>query len=285
MPWYDKRFRSYKILKSVGLLKFCSEQSGIPQNLDFWLPIKCNQRQLPIPTLQLTFSTFRRLLLHHNWINGSVVMVSEICRWLLEILIWTERRNFSTSGFERKQSKIWGNSEYQSRREFHKLSKESGNSEFWYRTNKAWMVEVDRIFEIWLQVGIDFLKFILVFKVHFLMQYECMMSCIMLILYIPRQKKKVIKYRWRTYSRWQITLIPVVSSSVWLMQMWLPYLQKSTINIWYTSSLILQVALMHLTLHGQRCIRYENVLTSWGRDHKTSQGPHALGARSWSVTR
>jgi hypothetical protein len=29
---------------------------------------------------------------------------------------------------------LWGNSEYQSRREFHKLSKESENLEFRYRT-------------------------------------------------------------------------------------------------------------------------------------------------------
>jgi hypothetical protein len=35
----------------------------------------------------------------------------------------------------------------------------------------------------------------------------------MLILYVPHQKKSFAKYRWRTYNEWQITLIPVVSSS------------------------------------------------------------------------
>jgi hypothetical protein len=33
------------------------------------------------------------------------------------------------------------------------------------------------------------------------------------VLYIPHQKKRFTKYIWRTYNRWQITLIPVVSSS------------------------------------------------------------------------
>jgi hypothetical protein len=33
-------------------------------------------------------------------------------------------------------------------------------------------------------------KFPLVFKVRFLMQYECMMSCNISVLYIPHQKKK-----------------------------------------------------------------------------------------------
>ncbi len=42
--------------------------------------------------------------------------------------------NFLTLGFERNQREIWGNFEYQSCREFHKLSKESRNSEFRCRT-------------------------------------------------------------------------------------------------------------------------------------------------------
>jgi hypothetical protein len=33
-------------------------------------------------------------------------------------------------------------------------------------------------------------KFLLVFKVHFLMQYECMMPRNMSALYVPHQKKK-----------------------------------------------------------------------------------------------
>jgi hypothetical protein len=34
-------------------------------------------------------------------------------------------------------------------------------------------------------------KFLLVFKICFLMQYECMMSYNMLVLYVPHQKKKL----------------------------------------------------------------------------------------------
>jgi hypothetical protein len=33
------------------------------------------------------------------------------------------------------------------------------------------------------------------------------------VLYVPYQKKAFAKYKWRTYNRWQLTLIPVVSSS------------------------------------------------------------------------
>jgi hypothetical protein len=55
-----------------------------------------------------------------------------------------------------------------------------------------------------------FSKFPFVFKVRFLMQYECMMSCNISDLYISHQKKKGAKYRWRT---WENTLIPVVSST------------------------------------------------------------------------
>jgi hypothetical protein len=44
-------------------------------------------------------------------------------------------------------------------------------------------------------------KFILVFKIRFLMQYECMMPCNMSDLYVPHQKKGA-KYIWHTFSRW-----------------------------------------------------------------------------------
>jgi hypothetical protein len=56
-------------------------------------------------------------------------------------------------------------------------------------------------------------KFLLVFKVHFLIQFECMTSCNMSALFVPHQQKKLAKYIWRTYSRWQIVLIPIVSST------------------------------------------------------------------------
>jgi hypothetical protein len=33
------------------------------------------------------------------------------------------------------------------------------------------------------------------------------------VLYVPHQKKFFANYRWHMYSRWQITLIPVISFS------------------------------------------------------------------------
>jgi hypothetical protein len=51
-----------------------------------------------------------------------------------------------------------------------------------------------------------------------------------------------------------------------LTQLWLAYLQKSTIDIYnHTLPLIPQVAPMRLTLHGQCCIHYENIFTSCRR--------------------
>jgi hypothetical protein len=46
-------------------------------------------------------------------------------------------------------------------------------------------------------------KFILIFKIRFLMQYECMIPCNMSDLYFAHQKKKGDKYIWHTFSWWQ----------------------------------------------------------------------------------
>jgi hypothetical protein len=50
--------------------------------------------------------------------------------------------------FGAKRSEIKGNSEYQSHREFHKLSKEGDNSDLQYRANEAGRIKVERIIEI-----------------------------------------------------------------------------------------------------------------------------------------
>jgi hypothetical protein len=78
---------------------------------------------------------------------------------------------------------------------------------------------------------------------------------------------------------------PYLVLAVWLAQMLLAYLQKSTIDIWHTSPLISQVVSMRLTLCGHRCIRYKNVFTYCINDHKTFLGLRALGAQSWLIAR
>jgi hypothetical protein len=103
------------------------------------------------------------------------------------------------------------------------------------------------------------------------------------------EKKAFATYRWRTHSRWQFALNPVVNSNntIYGNVVSVPT-EEHNIYIYictHTSPLIPQVASVCLTLHGQCCIRYENVFTTWGRDHKTFLGPHALGARSWPVAR
>jgi hypothetical protein len=102
--------------------------------------------------------------------------------------------------------------------------------------------------------------------------------------YMFLTKRKVCQYIRRTYSRWWITLILVVSSSgmTYANVVSIPT-EEHNRNIWHTSWLIPQVVPVRLTLHRQCRIHYENVFTSWGSDHKTSLGPHALGARSWLI--
>jgi hypothetical protein len=46
-----------------------------------------------------------------------------------------------------------------------------------------------------------FLSFFWFFRICFLSQYECMMSCNMSTLYVPHQKK-ILCQIWLTYSRW-----------------------------------------------------------------------------------
>jgi hypothetical protein len=111
----------------------------------------------------------------------------------------------------------------------------------------------------------------------------------MSVLSVPHQKKKLLLHIGGVRivggnSHWTLWL----TLTIRFTETWLVYQQKSTIYIYictHTSPLIPQVASVCLTLHGQCCIRYENVFTTWGRDHKTFLGPHALGARSWPVAR
>jgi hypothetical protein len=120
-----------------------------------------------------------------------------------------------------------------------------------------------------------FFKFLLVFKICFWMQHECMMSCNMSALYVPHQNKRLPNID-------GVCIIGGNShSSTWLVLMRQSYAivvsvpTKNTIDIYsHTSSLIPQVAPTHLTLHGQRCIHHENIFISYGSDHKTFLGLH-----------
>jgi hypothetical protein len=54
-------------------------------------------------------------------------------------------------------------------------------------------------------------KFLLVFKICFLMQYECMMACNMSSLYIPHQKKSLPNIDGIRIVGGKVALIPIVS--------------------------------------------------------------------------
>jgi hypothetical protein len=175
-------------------------------------------------------------------------MVSESCEWLLEILIWTKRCNFSTSGFERSRSKIWGCSKYQSRREFCKLSKQSGNSELWHQTNHG-ALKLERFsrYDLELESICSFFWFSR-FASWCNMSVWCYATCQPYTFLTKR--KGLIKYIWHTHSRWQFALNPMISSNDTIYEMWLAYPHKSIIYIYTdTSPLIPQVAPVCLMLH------------------------------------
>jgi hypothetical protein len=91
-----------------------------------------------------------------NWTNYSGVTTSGSCQWCWKFQFEQNGVIYSFRDFGPNWSKIWGNFEYLSRRKFYKLSKQSGNSKFQYRTKGSWRVEVGKILKIWLQIGIDF---------------------------------------------------------------------------------------------------------------------------------
>jgi hypothetical protein len=79
------------------------------------------------------------------------------------------------------------------------------------------------------------------------------------------KRKTFATYRRRTYSRWQIALNPMVISSdtAYKYVVISVHAEKHNIDIYnHTSSLIPQVTPVHLMLHRQRYIRYENVFMS-----------------------
>jgi hypothetical protein len=84
----------------------------------------------------------------------------------------------------------------------------------------------------------------------------------MLILYVPHQKKFFVKYRWCTCNRWQFTLIPVVSSSgmTYANVVSVPAEEHNRYITYITTSP--PSGVVHLTLYGQRYIRYENIFMS-----------------------
>jgi cytochrome c oxidase subunit IV len=103
--------------------------------------------------------------------------------------------------------------------------------------------------------------------------------------YMSSPKEKVAKYSWKTCSRWQNTLIPMVNSNGLTYTIVVSVSTENTTDIYnHISPLILQVASVHLTMRGHHCIYYENIFTSCRRDHKKLLGPHALSARLRPVT-
>jgi hypothetical protein len=70
--------------------------------------------------------------------------------------------------------------------------------------------------------------------------------------YPSSPKEKIAKPKWRTYSRWQFTLIPVVSSSDMTYANVVSIPVENTTDIYnHTSPLIPQVAPVRLMLQGQ----------------------------------
>jgi hypothetical protein len=95
--------------------------------------------------------------------------------------------------------------------------------------------------------------------------------------YTSSPKEKIVKYSWRTCSRWQDTLI------LWLILREVTYEimvsvpTENMIDIYdHTSPLIPHVTHVRLMLHGQHCIHYMNIFTSCRRrPQEIPRSPHS----------
>jgi hypothetical protein len=169
----------------------------------------------------------------HNWTNYSGVMVPDSCQWLLEILIkpngviyWL--RNLSLIEAKSRETlniEVVGNSTSLLKRV------QTQNFDTGWRNHKGSKLMGFSRYDFELES--IFFKFLLFFRVRFLMQYECMMSSNMSALYVPHQKKKILP---------NIDSVCIVGGKsrsslwldlmIWLTKIWLAYLQKSTIYIY-----------------------------------------------------
>jgi hypothetical protein len=149
-----------------------------------------------LPTSQLTLSSFRRLPMCLNLTNGSEVTIVQSCQCCWKFLFEPKEVTYQlrTLGLNEARSngtlniKVIGN--YIS---FLKRG-ETQNFDIRRRNHEALRL-----------IGFSRYGFQLesIFKFCFLMQYDSMLPSNESVLYVPHQKKRLSKYIWRTYSRWQ----------------------------------------------------------------------------------
>jgi hypothetical protein len=104
-----------------------------------------------------------------------------------------------------------------------------------------------------------------VFKVHLIHAHAYAKWWQMLVLFVPHQKKSF----WRVSSSC-MTYANVVSAPAKEHNRYMAYIITYPPN-----------GACAFNTARTSCIRYENIFTSWGKGHKTSLDPHALGAQSW----
>jgi hypothetical protein len=128
-------------------------------------------------------------------------------------------------------------------------------------------------------------KFLLVFKICFLMQYECMMSYNMLVLYVPHQKKKLSNIDgiciiggnshsslWIVLTRQSYAIVVSVPAEehnryIFIYIATYPPSDVHVFNVVWTS-----LHMLWERIH---------VLQKWPQD--IPRPPHVLGARSWLI--
>jgi hypothetical protein len=155
-----------------------------------------------LPTSYMTLSSFRWLLMCLNLTNNSEVTIVQSCwycwkflfepkevTYWLQNLILEEPRPKKTLNI-----KVIGDFINSLRRG------ETRNFDTGWKNHEG--SKLIRFLRYNFELEIFFLIFLLVCKVLFLMQYDSMMQCNMSVLYVPHQKKRLTKYRWRTYSQW-----------------------------------------------------------------------------------
>jgi hypothetical protein len=113
--------------------------------------------------------------------------------------------------------------------------------------------------------------------------WDAMATCWSYTFLIKR--KTFAKYRWCTQVGGKVALIPIVNSKWYDLLSMVSIPAKNTTDIYMAYNTTYPPSGARALNTAWTTLHYENVFLSWGRDHKTSLGPHTLGARSWLVAR
>jgi hypothetical protein len=154
---HEKWFRSYEFWKSTRLLKSCSGQNWVSREVSTF-DSKSNAISI---NFQYQYCSYLSQLSNGHSYASIRLTTHEL--WSLKFVsgywkLWFEPNGVTSWLRDLDLIKIRSGETLNIEvvRNFHRLSKEVGNSELRYWTKEPWTIEFGRILEIWLQIWINF---------------------------------------------------------------------------------------------------------------------------------